>query len=61
MDEDSTALQTAFSFLLRPRLLLQGVVEYIMAWAFTRRWLLWIFLLLPAWALAATAIGLTWY
>lgn len=59
--DDSTPFQTAFSFLLRPRLLLQGVVEYMMAWAFTRRWLLWFFLLLPAWALAATAVGLTWY
>lgn len=56
MDDSKTPWQTAFDLMLKPRLLLQGVVEYLSAWVFTRRWLLWFFLLAPAWLLVAAAL-----
>lgn len=55
MDDSKTPWETTFGLLLKPRLLLQGVVEYFSAWIFTRRWLLWFFLLIPAWLLVAAA------
>lgn len=56
MDDSKTPWETSFGLLLKPRLLLQGVVEYFSAWVFTRRWLLWFFLLTPAWLLIVAAL-----
>lgn len=39
MDTEKSALENALSILLKPRLLLQGVVEYGSAWIFTRHWI----------------------
>ncbi|GAB5404465.1 MAG: hypothetical protein Aurels2KO_26960 [Aureliella sp.] len=58
MDDSQSLWATLFGLLLKPRLLLQGTVEYFSAWIFTRRWLLWILLLIPAWSLVLGSIAL---
>ncbi len=58
MDDSQSPWATTFGLLLKPRLLLQGVVEYFSAWVFTRRWLVWFLLMTPAWTLLLGSIVL---
>lgn len=60
-DANESAWEATFKLLLKPRLLLQAIVEYFSAWVFTRRWLLWILLLSPAWILIVAITGLVSY
>ncbi len=57
MDSESqeNAWETALTLLFRPRLLLQGVVEYGLAWSFTRGW--WRLLLIHFLTLALLLCG----
>lgn len=63
MESESTqnSWDEAITLLFRPRLLLQGVVEYLMAWSFTRcRWRLLLIYSLPLILLLAS-VGLVGY
>lgn len=57
MDQLPTAWETFFELIRRPHLLLQGTLEYAMAWLFTRRWLA-ILSCLPIVLVVSAACGL---
>lgn len=61
MDSKESGWESAVTMAFRPRLLLQGVVEYLMAWSFTRHWLWLFFLYAPVWLLLGTVVGLVSY
>ena len=61
MRTETSAWESALSMLLKPRLLLQGFVEYFSAWVFTRPWLRLMFFNSPIILLTLTAAGLVVY
>ncbi len=52
---------TTLSLAFRPRLLLQGIVEYISGWFFTRNWLWMLVLYSPAAIIVGAAAGVVGY
>lgn len=59
MDTAESKLDSFLSILFRPRLLLQGCVEFASAWLFTRKWLVGALLNTPLLLLGGAALVLT--